>query len=575
MLLIPSGEFRAGADPRMATAECDKYYKKGCQAFWFRHESPVHAVSLDAFHIDKYEVTQADFKRVMGREAPMFTGGNLPIIMVSWNEASDYCARVGKRLPTEMEWEKAARGGRDTLYPWGDSVESGKANFCDRQCQYSHNSEQFDDGFAELAPVGSYPANGYGLFDMAGNAAEWVADWYREDYYKESPRDNPKGPGPAMEKVYRGGGYGSTPDSLRNAYRHRQPAKERMSDVGFRCAATAGPAAKTASAPAQPPASPLTEDILAFGQGKEFQQASQLIAAVTDKLQEIENRDPDPQKTIAKTWKPHLNEIKENLYPKAQEAHRLVNGIALKTSEVKAVRKAFADAAALFESIILDTLLAISSGNAELFQKAQANFEKFAGQWQAAGEEFARLGDVAAAQNEAATKGSAPPPSPEPAPAKAPPEPARISASSPNAKVTRWTSQFNDNSWAARNLTDGRTGPGHEWSSAPNSPPIPQEIVIQLAKPTKISKIEINPSSSDINKSRWTRQVGLYYGNSPGGPWNGLARRELEQKDEFQSFVFSFPFEASYVLVRVESNWGGNYAHMSEIRIVGEAGSNR
>ncbi|MBI4389632.1 MAG: discoidin domain-containing protein [Nitrospinae bacterium] len=167
--------------------------------------------------------------------------------------------------------------------------------------------------------------------------------------------------------------------------------------------------------------------------------------------------------------------------------------------------------------------------------------------------------------------GSSSLPPPAVIPRTASPATAMPPVSSQGHKVARWTSQFNGNSWAARNLTDGQTGPDHEWSSAPNSPPVPQEIVIQLAKPAKISKIEINPSSSDVNKTRWTKQVGLYYGNTPDGPWNGVARRELEQKNEFQSFEFLFPFEASYVLVRVESNWGGNYTHMSEIRISGEA----
>ena len=102
------------------------------------------------------------------------------------------------------EWERAARGKNNFIFSWGNEADSGKANFCDTHCKKRWKADQFDDGFPYTAPVGSFPSNDYGLFDMAGNVYEWVNDWHDEDYYQNSPRENPRGPESGKKKVMRG-----------------------------------------------------------------------------------------------------------------------------------------------------------------------------------------------------------------------------------------------------------------------------------------------------------------------------------------------------------------------------------
>jgi formylglycine-generating enzyme required for sulfatase activity len=185
--------------------------------------------------MDKYEVTQIEFEKVMGKNPSKYKGDNLPVERVLWNEAQKYCERVGKRLPTEAEWEKAAKGGKNTLYPWGNEVVSGMANFCDVNCKAYFKAKQFDDGFKGTAPVGSYPPNGYGLHDMAGNVWEWVSDWIDKNYYKSAPRKNPKGPPKGMKKVLRGGSWGNNASAMRSSTRS-WAHNNRVSRRGFRCA---------------------------------------------------------------------------------------------------------------------------------------------------------------------------------------------------------------------------------------------------------------------------------------------------------------------------------------------------
>ncbi len=234
MVLIQNGEYTAGLDPEIGFEECKKY-AKSCETEWFLHESPVHKVWVDAFYMDQYEVTQKDFERVMGKNPSKFKGDDLPVERVLWTEANRYCPMVGKRLPTEAEWEKAARGGKDTLYPWGNEVQSGKANFCDVNCKVYIRATQFDDGYQTTAPVGSYPPNGYGLYDMAGNVMEWVSDWFSRDYYKNVPDKNPKGPEDGMKKSLRGGSWGNNASSMRITARS-WAHNSRVSRRGFRCA---------------------------------------------------------------------------------------------------------------------------------------------------------------------------------------------------------------------------------------------------------------------------------------------------------------------------------------------------
>lgn len=199
--------------------------------------SPSHIVRLDTFYIDQYEVTNAQYHRFCretGRSLPEFWDKDVfrcsldypdhPVTGVSWSDAAAYAKWCGKRLPTEAEWEYAARGGLPGRnYPNGDTLTSADANYT--------KSEQ-----GGTVPVGSYPANGFGIHDAAGNVAEWVADWYSADYYAVSPVANPKGPGKGKFRVIRGGGWHSGPSCNRVYYRNALPSNWLDFNVGFRCA---------------------------------------------------------------------------------------------------------------------------------------------------------------------------------------------------------------------------------------------------------------------------------------------------------------------------------------------------
>ncbi len=221
MILIPAGYFFMGSN-------------HGSGA-----ERPPHLVWLDAFFIDKYEVTNSRYGEFLGATGyakpsfwnnPRYNSPNQPVVGVSWDDAAAYCRWAGKRLPTEAEWEKAARGGLDgRKFPWGDEGPKGRAVF----------GQDMDTG--KPAPVGSYEPNGYGLYDMAGNVWEWCSDRYQEDYYGISPQQNPRGPDTGQDRVVRGGSWiGSGfkeyyDDVLRCAFRRRHPPGDRTDDFGFRC----------------------------------------------------------------------------------------------------------------------------------------------------------------------------------------------------------------------------------------------------------------------------------------------------------------------------------------------------
>jgi serine/threonine protein kinase/formylglycine-generating enzyme required for sulfatase activity len=228
MVYVPAGEFIMGSD------EGDS------------HEQPVHTVYLDAFYIDKYEVTNAQYRKCVEAgacDAPSPTYyddadyAQHPVVLVSWDDAHDYCRWAGKRLPTEAEWEKAARGKDRQVYPWGNTFDGSKLNFCDKNCSHSWKDASVDDGYTHTAPVGSYPAGAspYGALDMAGNVREWVADWYDQGYYSQSPYRNPKGPESGQERVVRGSSWITSEDTIRAAFRGH--VTNRGDDaLGFRCA---------------------------------------------------------------------------------------------------------------------------------------------------------------------------------------------------------------------------------------------------------------------------------------------------------------------------------------------------
>jgi formylglycine-generating enzyme required for sulfatase activity len=204
-----------------------------------RAEGPQHSVALSrGFWLGRTEVTVASYARYAGATgqtmppAPAFNPGwaleDHPIVNVSWEEASAYCAWAGGRLPTEAEWERAARGGRDGLaYPWGNGISHEQAN---------HEGTGSRDRWEQTSPVASFEANGYGLLDVSGNVWEWCADWYSEDYYASSPSTDPRGPSSGRYRVLRGGSWDFNPGNLRASFRFRFAPSARVYDSGFRCA---------------------------------------------------------------------------------------------------------------------------------------------------------------------------------------------------------------------------------------------------------------------------------------------------------------------------------------------------
>ncbi len=207
-------------------------------------EKPVHEVCLDAFQIGKYEVTQEQWKNVMGYNPSYFKkGGRYPVEKVSWNHVQEFIRRLNKltgkrfRLPTEAEWEYAARsGGKPEKYAGfsDDRKLYQYANFCDNNCTYDWKNENQNDGYQHTAPIGSYLPNGLGIHDMSGNVWEWCRDWYDGDYYTASPKSNPTGPDRGASRVLRGGSWSGDAGGCRSAYRLRLDPGSRDDDFGFR-----------------------------------------------------------------------------------------------------------------------------------------------------------------------------------------------------------------------------------------------------------------------------------------------------------------------------------------------------
>ena len=216
-------------------------------------EKPIHKVCLSDFKIGKYEIKQKFFQSVMGYNPSQFPGGELPVESVGWEHARNYCKKQGYRLPTEAEWEFAARGGAKTEYYWGNKVTGKEANFCDSECDLNSRDIKWKDGYKNTSPVGSFPPNAYGLFDMSGNVSEWVFDWMpvNENYYLKSPEKNPRGPRPELDacsgvncvgsfsitqKVNRGGSWNKTAFEMRSANRMNSHFQLQSDGTGFRCA---------------------------------------------------------------------------------------------------------------------------------------------------------------------------------------------------------------------------------------------------------------------------------------------------------------------------------------------------
>jgi formylglycine-generating enzyme len=260
MVLVPDGRFLMGNELSRSAAE-----------------HPQHEVRVDSFWLDAHEVTVAEFAEFVAatgyistaqrkgrawvfepaRKKWALTSGadwqhplgphssnvgreRLPVVQVSWQDASAYAAWAGKRLPTEAEWEYAARGGLyDADFPWGREEKPDE----DYQANYWQgwfpDQDLGRDGFRSLAPVRSYPANRFGLYDMAGNVWEWCADWYSADYYQLTPPVNPTGPKQGSRRVQRGGSWLCAENAsagLRVWTRSSAAPDACHNHVGFRCA---------------------------------------------------------------------------------------------------------------------------------------------------------------------------------------------------------------------------------------------------------------------------------------------------------------------------------------------------
>jgi len=235
MIRVPAGQFPMGVPKGDRDGGRDEY--------------PRHDVQLDAYYIDKYEVTHGRYekfvkatghripenpknsKRTLWSDHLSDTLAERPVINVDWHDADAYCRWAGKRLPTEAEWEKAARGTDDRRFPWGNMEPTHKHLNYNQQWQ----------GEKTLMPVGSYEAgkSPFGVYDMAGNVWEWVADWYDPLYYEKSPPTNPKGPEAGTYKVLRSSGWSVETPLVRLFTRVKSDPVNRNDSTGFRCAADA------------------------------------------------------------------------------------------------------------------------------------------------------------------------------------------------------------------------------------------------------------------------------------------------------------------------------------------------
>ena len=235
IIYIPEGEFLMGCDPdQNAGFDC------------VFDELPLHAVVLSAYFIDQHEVTNGQYQQCVEADScqePVYKNSltrasyygepafdDYPVIAVTWFEANAYCQWVGGRLPSEAEWEKAARGTQPTAFPWGNQIPD-----CSLANSYDNASGSFCVG--DTAKVGSYPegASVYGVMDMAGNVWEWVNDWYSAEYYRFSPLVDPPSIDSGSDKVIRGGGFDYSWSKLRVAYKSNHHPETRHLSYGFRC----------------------------------------------------------------------------------------------------------------------------------------------------------------------------------------------------------------------------------------------------------------------------------------------------------------------------------------------------
>ena len=263
MVYMPEGEFLMGSTDEEidgAIQLCDEYLSPcyACEREWFSHRQPAHSVTLDAFWIDQTEVSATQYRKcVMAGACELpdeFPGYSdfcehgfstyncevdYPIVLISWHQAAAYCTWAGARLPTEAEWEYAARGPEGRIYPWGDEFDGTRLNYCDANCAnecFYLDGKLPDDGYYSLAPVGSFPdgASWCEALDLAGNAAEWVADWYGP--YSPERQVNPTGPASGESKAVRGASWDTLLSYMQSTSRGSGYPNFGYSGIGFRCA---------------------------------------------------------------------------------------------------------------------------------------------------------------------------------------------------------------------------------------------------------------------------------------------------------------------------------------------------
>jgi formylglycine-generating enzyme len=256
MAFIRGGKFVRGSsfEQNKAAFKACRKHDRSCKLWWFSDEYPLKLVTIDSYLIDIYEVTNEkylEFVKATGHppalddscstdgcwEGNLWKGStfpsvirNQPVTQVSWYDAEAYCKWRGKRLPTEAEWEKAARGPSGSVYPWGTGFPRGRATF-----------KRKWKGLYTMTNVGTYPTgvSVYGVHDMAGNVWEWVSDWYSRTYYTHGSKDNPQGYEDGEFKSLRGGSWVNFADSLRSAFRRWSRPDVKFNDTGFRCAKSA------------------------------------------------------------------------------------------------------------------------------------------------------------------------------------------------------------------------------------------------------------------------------------------------------------------------------------------------
>jgi formylglycine-generating enzyme required for sulfatase activity len=291
MVHVTAGQFQMGmseAQVDQAMGGCERV-RDDCERGWFSDEEPAHTVALDAFWIDQTEVTNRQFAGFLNQEGnksekvtnapfaewlidhsnyssiydqvegqvfwlepgqygliehsdgefvPKSAYADFPVIEVSWHGAAAYCDWVGGRLPTEAEWEYAARGPDSALYTWGDTFDGSRVNYCDASCLERWRDTAFHDGHARWARVGSYPAGASwcGALDLLGNVWEWVGDRYDSRAYHRSPTENPRGPDSGILRVRRGGSWYDEGWGVLSTIRAGEfPSSLRVHWVGFRC----------------------------------------------------------------------------------------------------------------------------------------------------------------------------------------------------------------------------------------------------------------------------------------------------------------------------------------------------